>query len=175
MLTRPGSVFDAQEPAAFATYFEVEIRLYDLMWRCLAPHVAAELPAGGFASICGTFIGGPHPDTGRHFTIIEPQLGGWGASAGRDGNSAMFCGFHGETFNCPAEIAEARYGLYVDQLALDEGPGGEGEHRGGRGIVLDYRAYTDDMFLTAHTRVTRTGHGHCEAASRAAPNYRRGA
>ena len=80
VLTRPGSVFDPNPHAAFATYYEVEIRLYDLIWRCLAPHLGGRLPAGSFASICGTFIGGPHPDTGRHFTIVEPQVGGWGAS-----------------------------------------------------------------------------------------------
>ena len=151
--TRAGSVFDAQPPAAFATYYEVEIRLYDLIWRCLAPHVDGLLPSGGFTSICGTFIGGTHPDTGRHFTIVEPQVGGWGASATADGASALFSPVHGDTFNCPAEVAEARYGLYVDRLALSEEPGGEGEHRGGRGIVLDYRVRADGCFLTcAYTR-----------------------
>src|SRR5205807_4111761 len=39
VLTRAGSVFDASPPAAFATYYEVEIRLYDLLLRCLAPHL----------------------------------------------------------------------------------------------------------------------------------------
>jgi N-methylhydantoinase B len=155
VLTRPGSVFAAQEPAAFGTYSEVEIRLYDLLWRCLAENGMAELPAGGFASICGTYIGGRHPDTGRHFTIIEPEVGGWGAYADRDGDSAQFSASHGDTFNCPAEIAEARYGLYVDQLALSDEPGGEGAHRGGRGIVLDYRAHSDNIFLTTtYTRYT---------------------
>jgi N-methylhydantoinase B len=153
LLTRPGSVFDPVSPAAFGTYYEVEIRLYDLLWRCLAPHLDDRLPAGSFASICGTFIGGTHPDTGRHFTIVEPQVGGWGGSRTRDGNNAIFSGFHGDTFNCPAEVAEARYGLYVDRLALDDGDGGEGEHRGGRGIVLDYRVRADDCFFTcAYTR-----------------------
>jgi N-methylhydantoinase B len=151
--TRPGSVFDPHPPAAFAIYYEVEIRLYDLIWRCLAPHLGDHLPAGSFASICGTFIGGPHPDTGRHFTIVEPQVGGWGASAVADGNSAMFSGFHGDTFNCPAEVAEARYGLYVERLSLNEAPGGEGEHRGGRGIVLEYRVRSNGCFFTcAYTR-----------------------
>jgi N-methylhydantoinase B len=153
LLTRPGSVFDPTPPAAFATYYEVEIRLYDLIWRCLAPHLGERLPAGSFGSICGTFIGGPHPDTGRHFTIVEPQVGGWGASASADGNSAMFSGFHGDTFNCPAEVAEARYGLYVDRLQLNDAPGGEGEQRGGKGIVLDYRVRSDGCFFTcAYTR-----------------------
>ena len=105
--------------------------------------------------MCGTFIGGLHPDTGRHFTIVEPEVGGWGATAARDGNSAMFSPIHGETFNCPAEVAEARYGLYVEQLALSEEPGGEGEFRGGRGIVLDYRVRSDGCFLTcSYTRST---------------------
>jgi N-methylhydantoinase B len=152
LLTRPGSVFDPPPNAAFGTYYEVEIRVYDLIWRCLAPHFG-QLPAGSFASICGTFIGGRHPDTGRHFTIVEPEIGGWGASAARDGNSAIFSGFHGDTFNCPAEVAEARYGLYVEQLALGEEPGGEGERRGGNGIVLDYRVRADGCFFTcAYTR-----------------------
>jgi N-methylhydantoinase B len=153
LLTRKGSVFDANPPAAFAIYAENMVRLYDLIWRCLAPHVGDRLPAGSFGSICGTFIGGRHPDTGRHFTVVEPQVGGWGASSFRDGNSAMFSGIHGDTYNCPAEVAEARYGLYVDQLALSEEPGGEGEFRGGRGIVLDYRVRADGMFFTcAYTR-----------------------
>jgi N-methylhydantoinase B len=146
--TREGSVFDAKPPAAFAIYYEVEIRLYDLIWRCLAPHLGGRLPAGGFASICGTIVFGLHPDTKRHFTIIEPQLGGWGASAEGDGNSAIFSGFHGETYNCPVEVAETRYGLFVDRLALNDAPGGEGEHRGGKGIVLEYRVRADDTHLT---------------------------
>jgi N-methylhydantoinase B len=153
VLTRPGSVFDPLPPAAFGIYYEVRIRLYDLIWRCLAPHVVDRLPAGHFGSICGTFIGGPHPDTGRHFTIVEPQLGGWGGSAFRDGNSAMFSAIHGHTFNCPAEVAEARYGMFVDRLELDVGPGGEGEHRGGKGIVVEYRIRSNGCFLTcAYTR-----------------------
>lgn len=149
LLTTPGTVFDAQEPAAFSIYYEVEVRLFDLIWRCLAPVVEGQLPAGHFASICGTFIGGVHPDTGKHFTIVEPQIGGWGGSAKADGNSAIFSGFHGETYNCPAEIAELRYGLYVNQLRLNDAPGGEGQFRGGKGIVLDYEVRGDNCFVTA--------------------------
>jgi N-methylhydantoinase B len=153
LLTRRGSIFDADEPAAFGVYAETVVRLYDLIWRCLAPHAGARLPAGHYASVCGTFIGGRHPDTGRHFTVVEPQLGGWGASTSRDGNSAVFTGLHGDTFNCPVEVAESRYGLYVDRLALSEDDGGAGEHRGGKGIVLDYRVRSDGLFFTcAYTR-----------------------
>jgi N-methylhydantoinase B len=153
VLTRPGTVFDPTPAAACGIYYEVRVRLYDLLWRCLAEQVGVRLPAGGFTSVCGTYVGGRHPDTGRHYTIVEPQVGGWGASADRDGNNALFSGSAGHTFNCPAEVAEARYGLYVDQLRLNDEPGGEGEFRGGKGIVLDYRVRSDGSFLTcSYTR-----------------------
>jgi N-methylhydantoinase B len=153
VLTRPGSVFHPAPTAACGIYYEVRARLYDLLLHCLAPHLGGRLPAGGFASVCGTFIGGPHPDTGRHFTIVEPQVGGWGATAVRDGINATFSGGAGQTFNCPAEVAEARYGLYVEQLRLNDAPGGDGEFRGGKGIVLDYRVRSNGCFVTvAYTR-----------------------
>ena len=148
VLTREGSIFHAKEPAAIGFYYETEIRSNDLIWRCLAPHLPDLLPAGHFSSICGTFIGGIHPDTGRQYTIIEPQLGGWGAGQDRDGVSCQFCNFHGETYNTPAEISEARNGLYVDRMALNDAPGGEGQFNGGRGLILEYRIRTTDCFLT---------------------------
>jgi N-methylhydantoinase B len=149
LLTREGSVFHAKEPAPIGFYYEIELRVYDLIWRCLAQHMPDRLASGHFASVCGTFIGGTHPDTGRQYTIIEPQLGGWGASRTGDGNSAIFCGFHGETYNCPAEINEARNGLIIDRMELNLEPGGEGRFTGGRGIRLDYRIRADGSFLTA--------------------------
>ncbi|MCP4315974.1 MAG: hydantoinase B/oxoprolinase family protein [Hyphomicrobiales bacterium] len=171
LLTREGSVFHAKEPAPIGFYYEIELRVYDLMWRCLAPHMPDRLAAGHFASVCGTFIGGIHPDTGRQYTIIEPQLGGWGASRESDGNSAVFCGFHGETYNCPAEINEARNGLYVDQLALNMEPGGEGQYTGGRGIVMDYRVRADNGFLTAGYTRSKFPAWSVDGGLEGSPNY----
>ena len=148
VLTTEGTVFHAREPVALGFYYEVGMRAYDLIWRCLAPHMPDKLPAGHFASIAGTYIGGTHPDTGRQYTIIEPQIGGWGAASGRDGNSAIFSGVHGETYNCPAEISEARNGLFVDRMELNDEPGGEGTWSGGKGIRLDYRIRQDGSFVT---------------------------
>ena len=171
LLTREGSVFHAKEPAPIGFYYEIELRVYDIMWRCLAPHMPDRLAAGHFASVCGTFIGGVHPDTGRQYTIIEPQLGGWGASRQADGNSAIFCGFHGETYNCPAEINEARNGLFVDQMALNLEPGGEGERTGGRGIVMDYRVRADNGFLTAGYTRSKFPAWSLDGAAEGSPNY----
>jgi N-methylhydantoinase B len=41
----------------------------------------------------------------------------------------------------------------VEQHRLNDEPGGEGEHRGGKGIVLDYLVRSDGCFFTcAYTR-----------------------
>lgn len=171
VLTREGSCFHAKEPAAVGFYYEIGIRGYDLVWRCLAPHMPDKLPAGHFSSIAGTFIGGIHPDTGRQYTIIEPQIGGWGASNGRDGNSAIFSGVHGETYNCPAEISEARNGLFVDRMELNTDPGGEGKWTGGYGIRLDYRIRQDDSFLTLGYTRSRILPWSLDGGSEGSANY----
>ena len=171
LLTRKGSVFDAQEPAPLGFYYEIELRAYDLMWRCLAQSMPDRLACGHFASVCGTFIGGIHPDTGRQYTIVEPQLGGWGAHHGSDGNHAMFSSVHGETFNCPAEINEARNGLHVERMSLNLEPGGEGRFTGGRGIVMDYRVRSDNGFLTVGYTRSRFPAWALEGGREGSPNY----
>ncbi|KAF2407483.1 hydantoinase B/oxoprolinase family protein [Pseudomonas antarctica] len=148
VLTRPGSLFDALPPAAEGFYFENLIRVHDLILCCLAQRFPERLPAGNFASVCATIIGGVHPDTGRAFTLVEPEIGGWGAEPGRDGNNAVYCGLHGETYNCPVEVCEARYGLYVERMELNDEPGGHGQFRGGRGVCIDYRIRADASFMT---------------------------
>jgi N-methylhydantoinase B len=153
VLTRHGSVFDPIYPAAQGIYYEITIRVHDLIWRCLAPHMPERLPAGGFASVCGTLFGGIHPDTGRSYAVIEPELGGWGGSSTSDGNPGQFSALHGETYNCPAEVAEARYGVTVDYLSFHGEDGGAGFHRGGKGVRIDYRIKSDNAWLTvAYTR-----------------------
>ena len=171
VLTRPGSLFDAQPPAAEGFYFENLIRVHDLILRCLAQRFPERLPAGNFASVCATIIGGRHPDTGRMFTLVEPEIGGWGAQSDRDGNNAVYSGLHGETYNCPVEVCEARYGLYVERVTLNDEPGGHGQFRGGRGICIDYRIRSDASFLTCgYTRAVVPPWG-LEQGLEGTPNY----
>ena len=73
---------------------------------------------------------------------------------------------HGETYNCPAEVAEARYGVTVDYLSFHDEDGGAGLHRGGKGVRIDYRIKSDNAWLTvAYTRST----GSAVAAGRRLP------
>jgi N-methylhydantoinase B len=50
-------------------------------------------------------------------------------------------------------VAEARYGVTVDYLSFHDDEGGEGMHRGGKGVRIDYRIRSDNAWLTvAYTR-----------------------
>lgn len=148
LLTRRGSIFDPVEGAAHGFYFETRARLLDMILQSLARRGGDKLPAGGFASICGTVIGGHHPGHGRYFTMVEPQIGGWGAAAFRDGLNAQFSSGHGETFTCPAEIHEVRHGMVVEKLTLNCAEAGFGQFTGGRGIVAEYRVKASGAFMT---------------------------
>ncbi len=53
-------MFDPLEPAPLGFYYEIELRIYDIMWRCLARAMPHLLGAGHFSSVCGTFIGSIH-------------------------------------------------------------------------------------------------------------------
>ena len=48
----------------------------------------------------------------------------------------------GDTYNFPVEVVEARYPVLVERYELDVGAGGgAGRHRGGLGVVREYRLY----------------------------------
>jgi len=144
-----GTIFTAQRPAAVSTYWETMNYVTDLVWKALAPIVPDRLTAGHFLSVCGVVVAGRHPDTGELFLLVEPQAGGWGAGAAKDGESGLMCVGDGETYVIPIEVAETRYGIIVDRYELDVTGAGAGHYRGGRGCIRDYRAAVDEITLTA--------------------------
>jgi N-methylhydantoinase B len=145
----PGTIFTAQRPAPVSTYWETMNYVTDLIWKALAPVVPDRLTAGHFLSVCGVVVAGLHPETGDLFLLVEPQAGGWGAGLRKDGESGLMCVGDGETYLIPIEVAETRYGIVVDQFALDPTDAGAGRHRGGRGCIRDYRAAVDGLTITA--------------------------
>lgn len=134
----PGTIFTATRPAATSIYFEVDQMASDLIWKALAPALPHRLTAGHYLSVCGTVLAG-RDESGKDWLLVEPQVGGWGAGEGRDGENGLFCVGDGETYIMPAEVAEHRYPVRLEQLALNTEPGGMGRYRGGRGVVREYR------------------------------------
>lgn len=143
-----GTILTCQRPAPVSTYWETAAYASDLIWKAMAPLFPDRLPAGHFLSVCGTIVSGIHPDTGELFLLVEPQAGGWGAGVDKDGENGLVCIDDGETYIIPVEVCETRYGVIVDQYALDITEGGAGEHRGGRGLVRDYRITAEEAYFT---------------------------
>jgi N-methylhydantoinase B len=147
----PGTFVSAIAPAPMSLYYESVLAAMDVVWKALAPAVPARLPAGHQRAVNATFIAGVHPDTGQLYVMGEPLVGGWGATAERDGDNGQFCCGNGETFNIPIELFESRYALKVEQYAFHDHEGGAGQFRGGKGVVLDYRVTGDEAYLTYAT------------------------
>ena len=144
-----GTLFTATRPAPVSTYWETLLCANDLIWKALAPHLPDRLPAGHLLSTCGTIIAETKPGTGELAILVEPLVGGWGATHVRDGQNGQFCAGDGETFNVPIEVTECTYGLRVERYAFHDEDGGAGKFRGGKGVTLDYRVLADEVFLAA--------------------------
>lgn len=143
-----GSLFAATRPSPVGIYHEPTMFVTELIWKALAKHIPDKLTAGHFGSVSALVVGGNHPETGKSSILIEAEAGGWGAGLGADGTSAQFAMIDGQTFNTPIEINEARNGVIVRQYALHNEDGGEGQFRGGRGVVLEYEIAADDAWTT---------------------------
>ncbi len=143
-----GSVFHAHRPAPTSCYYESLLYSAELVWKAVAPVFPEYLGAGHLLSVCTVLMAGVHQDTGKEYLIIEPTVGGWGASVGRDGTVGQFCLADGETFNVPVELAESRYGIRIDEYSLNTDGKGAGEFRGGSGCVRSYRSMNDNQTFT---------------------------
>ena len=126
-----GSLVHAVSPSAVvAGNVETSQRIADTVLLALAE--AVELPAQGQGTMNNLIIGG------RGWTYYETIAGGQGASAGGDGPSGVHVGMT-NTLNTPVEALELEYPMRVERYELRYGSGGEGEHRGGDGIVRAVR------------------------------------
>ena len=148
------TIFNARRPAPVSVYWETMTYAADLVWKALAPHIQDKLSAGHFLSVCAEIIAGIDPRTREYFELVEPNPGGWGAGADKDGESSLVSFADGETFANPVEVLEIRYPVLVDRCKLNvEDGSGHGKFRGGLGMIKDYRMLCDEAsFTTAINR-----------------------
>jgi N-methylhydantoinase B len=142
-----GTVFTAARPAPVSTYWETGAYAVDLVWHALSEKLPHRLPAGHFLSVCGTIISG-RAESGEQFILVEPQAGGWGAGVDKDGESGLVPVGDGETYIMPVEVCEDRYPLLVQSYGFNIREGGAGKHRGGFGLIREYRILCDEAYLT---------------------------
>ncbi len=126
-----GSLVNAGYPAAVvAGNVETSNRIADAVLAALSGFAPDKVPAQGQGTMNNTIIGGNL--TG--WTYYETIGGGQGASSRGPGPSGVHVGMS-NTLNTPVEAFELEYPMRVKRYELLYDSGGEGEHRGGDGVV----------------------------------------
>ena len=126
---------------------ETSQRVVDAIFKALAPLLPDRVAAGG-PTTSGVLIFGARGDDGGPWSILyEVHGGGEGATAAKDGASAVRVHMS-NVMNTPTEVIEGEYPFVVEAHALREGSAGAGRRRGGLGQVRAYRVLADGVTLT---------------------------
>jgi len=148
VITRPGSVLDpGPERPVVGGNHETSQRVADAIFKALEPAVPERLTAGG-PTTSGLLLFAGNDDAGRWTTLYETHGGGEGARAERNGAPVVRVHMS-NVMNTPAEVIEAEYPIRVECQTLRRGSGGKGAHRGGDGLVREYRVLAEELSLTS--------------------------
>jgi N-methylhydantoinase B len=138
-----GTVVNARPPAAVAGgNVETSQRIVDVLLRALAQAVPERIPAAASGTMNNLTIGGMDPRTSEPFAYYETIAGGMGARPSKPGVSGVHTHMT-NSLNTPAEALEYSYPLRVRRYSLRHGSGGDGQQRGGDGIVREIEVLTD--------------------------------
>lgn len=143
VLAPSGSIVNARPPAAVAGgNVEASQRIVDVLLRALAKAIPDRVPAASAGTMSNLTIGGWDPRFDIPFTYYETTAGGMGARPGVNGISGIHCHMT-NSLNTPVEALEYAYPFRVRSYGYRPGSGGEGEFRGGEGIVREIELLTD--------------------------------
>lgn len=137
VLLPEGSVVNAVFPAPVAGRMVVNHRIATAMFGALAQLIPQRIPAAYYA-ISYVYALQTVNASGKRRVYFDIEVGGWGGHVGGDGASALSCGLHNNT-NAPIEMVEAKYPVTFMRYGLLPDSGGAGEHRGGLGLVREWR------------------------------------
>ncbi|MFK8030197.1 MAG: hydantoinase B/oxoprolinase family protein [Gammaproteobacteria bacterium] len=165
------TIFSAEEPAACGWYFSSLGLLIDLVIKALAPALPDKVAGAHYGdSMVVTVAGADDRNNNEFYLMIEPTTGGWGASNGQDGESALINNVNGSFKDIPIEVFETKYPLRLLSYGIRKDSGGPGKYRGGNGTCREYEVLSDsDLFLWFERSVT-TAWGLFEGGSGLPPN-----
>lgn len=159
ILTRPGSICDAQLPASTAAgNVETSQRIVDAVLGALRQALPGQLLAGSSGTMNNISFGGADPNSGRPFSYYETIAGGMGAWPGADGLSGVHTHMT-NSLNTPIEAFERQYPVRIRRYSLRPGSGGNGTRRGGDGVVREYEFLTDATLAILSERRKRPPSG----------------
>ena len=133
-----GSIVNARPPAAMAAgNVETSQRITDVILGALAKAAPERIPAASSGTMNNLSFGG---ELAEHtaFAYYETIAGGMGASAKGDGYSATHTHMT-NSWNTPVEAFEHQYPVRIESYRVRKNSGGRGAHRGGDGIVREFR------------------------------------
>ena len=137
------SITNASWPApVFGCTFEIAKRIPETILKAFAAAIPTQVAAASFGSgnnLSARFV---DPRTGQESLWYVFYEGGQGATAGGDGNDAVYF-WGGTALNQPVEVWEHRYPVLVERYDLREDSGGAGRFRGGLGTVREIRLLVD--------------------------------
>lgn len=140
-ITAPeGCLLNAQYPSAVAAgNVETSTRIVDVLLGALAKAIPDAIPAASHGSMNNVAMG----NTGWDY--YETLGGGMGAHHSGCGISAVQTHMT-NTCNTPIEILEMNYPLFIEEYSIRKNSGGNGLHRGGDGLIREYRFLDDTRF-----------------------------
>jgi N-methylhydantoinase B len=134
----PGCLLNARYPAAVAAgNVETSSRVADLVAAALGG--ARPVPAQGQGTMNNLTL------ANEDFSYYETLGGGQGACPEADGPSAIHVAMS-NTLNTPVEALETEFPLRVRELSIRAGSGGDGNHRGGDGLIREIEALAPMRF-----------------------------
>jgi N-methylhydantoinase B len=149
----PGLIVSPERPSPCDCYLYVAACVQETTFRALADALPEHCPAGGLQAT-GFFFFRVDPAKGEPFIWVDPMTGGNGAHASADGGTLMMFS-NGDVPNTPVEVAETRFpAIQVERSALRPDVAGAGCHRGGMGVIRDYRVLEPGVMITSVTENT---------------------
>lgn len=112
---------------------EVSQRIAEAVFAALAQAVPERVTAAPAGTSGNLALGGWDPERGRAYVMYHITGGGYGGNARHDGLS-YGCSTIGISKSAPIEVLEQQFPVRFEEVALAEGSGGAGRHRGGFGV-----------------------------------------
>ncbi len=131
----PGSILNAQRPAAVMSRHIIGQMLPDVAFGCLRQALPEKVPAEGTSCLWNLIMVGGDPATEDQFVSTIVTNGGTGARPTKDGLSAT--AYPSGVRGSPIEVVEATTPLVFWKKQFRAGSGGAGRYRGGHGLEIE--------------------------------------
>ena len=140
----PSTFVGAEYPSPISGYLESVGRVISVVFGAMSQALPERTPADLFGTTGVITMAGTHPERGNYYVMLFPGAGGYGGNPQGDGlvNGTTALG----AANFPSvESVEHRVPVRVERLAIRDGSGGAGRHRGGCGTAYRYRSLTGEI------------------------------